>query len=99
MAALVAVGVALTGERRVLGLELSPGHDEGSAWPAFIRGLCERGLRGVRLVISDDHAGLVKAVHEQLLGSSWQRSSVHTSAGPMGPVSPRTESALAAMTL
>jgi transposase-like protein len=77
MAALVAVGVALTGERRVLGLELSAGNDEGSAWPAFIRRLVERGLRGVRLVISDDHPGLVRAVREQLLGSSWQRCRVH----------------------
>ena len=77
MAALVAVGVAATGERRVLGLELSPGNDEGSAWPGFIRGLVGRGLRGVRLVVSDDHAGLVKAVREQLLGSGWQRCRVH----------------------
>ena len=77
MAALVATGVTASGERRVLGLELSPGHDEGSAWPRFIRSLVERGLRGVRLVISDDHAGLVKAVREQLLGSSWQRCRVH----------------------
>lgn len=77
MACLVAVGVAANGERRVLGLELSPGNDEGSAWPAFIRGLVERGLHGVRLVISDDHAGLVKAVGEQLLGSGWQRCRVH----------------------
>jgi putative transposase len=77
MAALVAVGVATTGERRVLGLELSSGHDEGSVWPAFIRRLVERGLHGVRLVISDDHAGLVSAIREQLLGSSWQRCRVH----------------------
>ena len=77
MACLVATGVARTGERRVLGLELAPGNDEGSAWPAFIRSLVERGLHGVRLVISDDHAGLVKAVHEQLLGSGWQRCRVH----------------------
>ena len=77
MAALVAVGVATTGERRVLGLELSPGNDEGSAWPAFIRGLVGRGLHGVRLVISDDHAGLVKAVREAVLGSGWQRCRVH----------------------
>ena len=55
MAALVATGVAVSGERRILGLELAPGNDEGSAWPAFIRSLCERGLAGVRLVISDDH--------------------------------------------
>jgi transposase-like protein len=77
MAALVAVGVATTGERRVLGLELSPGNDEGSAWRAFVRSLVERGLHGVPLVISDDHAGLVRAVHEQLLGSGWQRCRVH----------------------
>ena len=77
MAALVATGVAATGERRVLGLDLAPGNDEGSAWPAFIRSLVERGLAGVRLVISDDHRGLVKAVHEQLLGVSWQRCRVH----------------------
>jgi len=77
MAALVATGVGGSGERRILGLELSAGHDEGSAWPAFIRGLVERGLHGVRLVISDDHAGLVKAVREQLLGSGWQRCRVH----------------------
>jgi putative transposase len=77
MAALVATGVAATGERRILGLELASGNDEGSAWPAFIRRLVERGLGGVRLVISDDHRGLVKAVHEQLLGASWQRCRVH----------------------
>jgi putative transposase len=77
MAALVAIGVAVTGERRVLGLELAAGNDEGSAWPTFIRDLVERGLHGVRLVISDDHRGLVKAVHEQLLGASWQRCRVH----------------------
>ncbi len=77
MAALVAVGVAHTGERRVLGLELAAGNDEGSAWPAFIGRLVERGLAGVRLVISDDHRGLVKAVREQLLGAAWQRCRVH----------------------
>ena len=77
MALLVATGVALTRARRVLGLELSPGHDEGSAWPRFVRSLVERGLSGVRLVISDDHAGLVKAIDEQFLGAAWQRCRVH----------------------
>src|SRR6266849_304482 len=77
MAALVAVGVAATGERRILGLELAAGNDEGNAWLAFIRSLVERGLAGVRLVISDDHRGLVKAVREQLLGAAWQRCRVH----------------------
>lgn len=77
MAALVATGVGMNGERRILGLELASGNDEGSAWPAFIGSLVERGLSGVRLVISDAHAGLVRAVHEQLLGASWQRCRVH----------------------
>jgi transposase-like protein len=77
MAALVATGAATNGERRILGLELAPGHDEGGAWPAFIGSLVERGLSGVRLVISDAHPGLVKAVREQLLGASWQRCRVH----------------------
>jgi putative transposase len=77
MACLVATGVAMSGERRVLGLELAAGNDEGSAWPSFIRELVGRGLHGVRLVISDHHAGLVKAVHEELLGSGWQRCRVH----------------------
>jgi transposase-like protein len=77
MAALVATGVAVTGERRVLGVELASGNDEGSAWPSFLHSLVGRGLHGVRLVISDDHAGLVKAIREQLLGSGWQRCRVH----------------------
>jgi putative transposase len=77
MAALVAIGIGTSGERRILGLELAPGNDEGSAWAPFLRGLVERGLAGVRLVISDAHRGLVKAVREQLLGAAWQRCRVH----------------------
>ncbi len=77
MAALVAMGVGEDGERRILGLDLAPGITEGSAWSGFIGGLVERGLSGVRLVISDADAGLVAAVHEQLLGASWQRCRVH----------------------
>jgi putative transposase len=78
MAALVAIGVSMRGERRILGLDLAPGHSEGTgAWAGFIGALVARGLCGVRLVISDAHAGLVTAVHEQLLGASWQRCRVH----------------------
>jgi transposase-like protein len=66
MAALVAVGVASTGERRILGLELAAGNDEGNAWAPFLHGLVERGLGGVRLVISDAHRGLVAAVRATL---------------------------------
>ena len=77
MAALVAVGVAQTGERRVLGLELASGNAEGGAWPGFLARLIERGLAGVRLVISDQHRALVAALTEQLLGAAWQRCRVH----------------------
>ena len=98
MACLVAIGVAASGERRVLGLELAASNDEGNAWAGFVRSLLERGLTGVRLVVSDAHRGIVEAVHAQLLGAAWQRSSVHTRPGPRGPVSPRTESALATVT-
>jgi putative transposase len=77
MAALVAVGVAMSGERRIIGLDLAPGNDEGNAWAPFLRGLIERGLAGVRLVISDAHRGLVAAIREQLLGAAWQRCRVH----------------------
>ncbi len=77
MAALVAIGVASTGERRVLGLELAAGNDEGNAWAPFLSRLVERGLAGVRLVISDAHRGLVRAIDELLLGAAWQRCRVH----------------------
>jgi transposase-like protein len=77
MAALVAVGVAMSGERRIIGLDLAAGNDEGNAWASFLRGLIERGLAGVRLVISDAHRGLVAALREQLLGAAWQRCRVH----------------------
>lgn len=77
MAALVAIGVDTSGERRILGLDLAPGDTEGGAWAGFIAGLVERGLSGVRLVISDHDGGLVKAVQERLLGASWQRCRVH----------------------
>jgi putative transposase len=77
MAALVAIGVASTGERRVLGLELAAGNDEGNAWAPFISRLVERGLAGVRLVISDAHRGLIRAIDELLLGAAWQRCRVH----------------------
>jgi transposase-like protein len=77
MACLVAIGVAASGERRVLGLDLAAGNDEGNAWSGFVRGLLERGLAGTRLIISDAHRGIVEAVRSQLLGAAWQRCRVH----------------------
>ena len=75
MAILVAIAVNERGEREILGCEVGTG-ETGAVWTGFLRSLVARGLHGVRLVISDNHAGLVKAIDEQLLGAAWQRSSV-----------------------
>jgi putative transposase len=86
MAVLVAIGVSATGERRILGLELAASNDEGNAWVPFLRALVERGLAGVRLVISDAHRGLVVAIRETLLGAAWQRCRVHFTRNAQGLV-------------
>ena len=77
MALLVATGSRSAASAGCSGSSSVAGHDEGSAWPRFVRSLVARGLTGVRLVISDDHAGLVKAIDEQFLGAAWQRCRVH----------------------
>jgi len=75
-AVVVATGVAATGEREVLGLAVGDSEDE-VFWTEFLRCLRARGLGGVRLVISDAHAGLTKAVRKVLSGAAWQRCRVH----------------------
>ena len=75
-AVVVATAVAATGEREVLGLAVGDSEDE-VFWTEFLRSLRARGLAGVRLVISDAHAGLTKAVKKVLSGASWQRCRVH----------------------
>ena len=99
MATLIAVAVSREGVRSVVGVEVAAsGGDEGGHWLPFLRALVERGLGGVRLVISDAHPGLVAAIEATLVGASWQRSSVHSGVRdrPTVPVSHRAESALAA---
>jgi transposase-like protein len=76
MAVVVAIGVRQTGEREVLGWEIGPSED-GAFWLRFLRGLVARGLRGVKLVISDAHEGLKQAIAAVLQGASWQRCRVH----------------------
>jgi len=75
-AVLVALGINWEGRREVLAVDLAP--DEGGGhWRAFIEGLLARGLSGVKLVISDCHSGLRRAVREVLPGVRWQRCYVH----------------------
>jgi putative transposase len=74
--ALLATGVNPDGHREILGLQVTSGED-GAGWLAFLRGLAARGLRGVKLVTSDAHAGLVAAIGATLPGASWQRCRTH----------------------
>jgi transposase-like protein len=75
-AVLVAIGVDTEGRRQVLAVELAA-RESTTSWKEFVRGLKERGLRGVELVISDDHAGLKQALREELTEAVWQRCYVH----------------------
>lgn len=75
-AVVVALGVTIDGQREVLGLSVGDSEDR-VFWTEFLRSLRERGLSGVRLVISDAHLGLKAAITEVLVGSSWQRCRVH----------------------
>lgn len=75
-AVLVAIGVNWDGRREVLGVELA-NRESQSAWKLFLEGLRQRGLRGVELIITDDHSGLKKAVAEVFPEAAWQRCYVH----------------------
>lgn len=75
VAVIVAVGVNSDGRREVLGMDIGPSEAE-PFWTAFLRKLARRGLRGVKLVISDAHEG-IKAAVSKLLCSTWQRCRVH----------------------
>ncbi|EKP95364.1 IS256 family transposase [Thermaerobacter subterraneus] len=76
MAAVVAVGVKASGEREVLGSDVGAAETYEFS-QAFLRSLVARGLRGVRLAISDAHEGLKRAIADVLTGASWQRCRVH----------------------
>ena len=75
-AVVVAVGVADDGRREVLGFDVGDSENEGF-WTGFLRGLKTRGLDGVRLVVSDAHSGLKRAIGTVFQGAGWQRCRVH----------------------
>jgi putative transposase len=75
VAAIIAVAVDAEGRREIVGLGLGPSEAE-PFWSTFLKGLLRRGLRGVRLVISDAHEGLKHAI-AKVLGAAWQRCRVH----------------------
>src|SRR5207237_883384 len=75
VATIVAVGVNTDGRREVLGTAIGPSEAE-PFWTQFLRSLTARGLRGVKLVISDAHEG-IKAAVKKVFHASWQRCRVH----------------------
>ena len=75
---LVAIGVNEEGYREIIGFHLSESESETS-WDEFFISLKQRGLKSPRLITSDSHKGLVKALHKQFQGSSWQRCQTHFS--------------------
>jgi putative transposase len=76
MALVIAVGVNQSGEREILGFDVGMSED-GAFWEEFLRKLVARGLKGVKLVVSDAHEGLKSAIKKVLTGSTWQRCRVH----------------------
>ncbi len=86
-AVVVAFGVAADGRREVLGFDVGDSENEGF-WTAFLRSLKARGLDGVKLVISDAHSGLKKAIGTVFQGAAWQRCRVHYADVRIMPMSP-----------
>jgi putative transposase len=76
MAVQVAIGINWEGQRQVLAVETA-NRESQSSWKEFLLRLKERGLSGVEFVVSDDHAGLKKAISEVLTEAAWQRCYVH----------------------
>jgi transposase-like protein len=75
VAAIIATGVNSDGRREVLGMTVGASEAE-AFWTEFLRSLARRGLRGVKLVVSDAHEGL-KATVAKVLNATWQRCRVH----------------------
>jgi putative transposase len=75
VAAIIAVAANTEGKREIVGLHIGPSEAE-TFWATFLKSMLRRGLRGVKLVISDAHEGLKTAIR-RVVGGSWQRCRVH----------------------
>jgi transposase-like protein len=94
--AIVAIGVTEQGERTVLGAATGASEDH-QFWTSFLRQLVKRGLRGVRLVISDAHEGLRQAIAKILHEASWQRCRVHFMRNVLSVVPKQAQDTVAAI--
>jgi putative transposase len=94
VAAIIAVAVDTEGRREIIGLHLGPSEAE-TFWTGFLKGLLRRGLKGVKLVVSDAHEGL-KAAIRRVLGATWQRCRVHWMRSALAHVPKGQQSVVAA---
>lgn len=92
----VAVGIDAEGTRRILDVSTAAS-EETSSWESFLRGLVDRGLRGVQMVTSDAHRGLHAAIQSVFVGSSWQRCAVHVMRNVLGHIAHRDKRTVAAL--
>jgi len=94
VAVIIAVAVNTDGRREVLGMAVGASEAE-TFWTQFLRSLTSRGLRGVKLVISDSHEGL-KAAAKKVLRATWQRCRVHFMRNALANVGPKQRGMVAA---
>jgi len=95
-AIVIATGLRADGHREVLGLDVGDSENE-PFWKEFLGSLVDRGLAGVRLVISDAHAGLIKAIQRCFQGASWQRCRVHAMRNLLAAANHRHRQVIAAL--
>lgn len=95
-AIVIATGLRADGHREVLGVDVGDSENE-TFWREFLTDLTDRGLAGVRLVISDAHAGLVKAIRRCFQGAAWQRCRVHAMRNLLAAANHRHRQVIAAL--
>lgn len=94
VAVVIAIGARDDGQREVLGVDVITAEDHGG-WDRFLHDLTKRGLRGVKLVISDAHQGLKAAIDNRLIGTGWQRCRTHFGRNLLSRVPKRAQSFVA----
>ncbi len=95
-AVVIATGLRADGHREVLGVDVGDSENE-TFWREFLTGLNDRGLAGVRLVVSDAHAGLVAAIRRCFQGAAWQRCRVHAMRNLLSAANHRHRQMIAAL--
>ena len=96
VAAIIAVAANTEGKREIVGLHIGPSEAE-TFWSAFLKTLLRRGLKGVKLVVSDAHEGLKGAI-TRVMGATWQRCRVHWMRNALAYV-PKAQTSMAAAAL